>query len=170
MKIIHTQIYTSPCGDLFLGSLEGKLCICDWVEGKNHQVTINRLQNTLNARCSDTSSETTIEAVRQLEEYFQRKRKTFNIPLLIIGSEFQQKVWEALLSVPYGETRSYGWQAAWIGNPKAVRAVGTANGANPISIFLPCHRIIGNNHQLTGYGGGLEVKRYLLELESPLLI
>ena len=101
---------------------------------------------------------------------FQRKRKTFNIPLLIIGSEFQQKVWKALQSVPYGETRSYSWQAAWIGNSKAVRAVGTANGANPISIFLPCHRIIGNKQQLTGYGGGLEVKRFLLKLESPLLI
>ena len=91
---------------------------------------------------------------------------TFDLPLLFVGTEFQEKVWNTLLEVPYGETRSYGWMAEMIGNPKAVRAVGTANGSNSISIFAPCHRIIGSNGSLTGYGGGLPAKKFLLELEG----
>ena len=105
-------------------------------------------------------------AVLELDEYFNRERKEFDIPLLFVGSDFMKRVWNELLNIPYGTTISYGEQAKRIGNPKAARAVGGANGRNPISIFAPCHRVVGSNGLLTGYGGGIEVKRFLLNLET----
>lgn len=102
----------------------------------------------------------------QLDEYFSGKRKEFNLNLNPKGTAFQLKVWNALQTVPYGETQTYGYIAKAINNPKAVRAVGGANNRNPISIIIPCHRIIGANGKLVGYGGGLEVKEYLLNLEK----
>ena len=104
----------------------------------------------------------------QLEQYFNGKRKTFNIPLLLKGTAFQTAVWNALLQIPYGETRSYKEAAAMAGNAKACRAAGMANNRNPIAIIVPCHRVIGADGSLTGYGGGLEKKQYLLELEGAL--
>lgn len=106
------------------------------------------------------------EARRQLEEYFARGRREFTLPLHPQGTPFQEKVWQALLTIPYGETRTYQGIALLAGSPKAVRAVGSANHHNPISIFIPCHRVIGKNGSLTGYGGGLPAKRFLLELEK----
>lgn len=106
------------------------------------------------------------EACRQLEEYFACGRREFALPLKPRGSPFQEKVWQALLTIPYGETRTYQDIALLAGSPKAVRAVGSANHHNPISIFIPCHRVIGKNGSLTGYGGGLPAKRFLLELEK----
>src|SRR5262249_16865741 len=105
-------------------------------------------------------------AVDQLTDYFAGKRWSFDLPLDLQGTDFQIRVWRALLEVPYGETRSYGQIAQSIGAPNAVRAVGAANGANPIAIIGPCHRIIGSSGKLTGYGGGLPVKKMLLELEA----
>lgn len=102
----------------------------------------------------------------QLMEYFQGKRKEFSLPLSPQGTVFQRKVWEALCTIPYGQTRSYGEIAAQIGNPKACRAVGGANNKNPIMIFIPCHRVIGADGSLVGFGGGLEAKRYMLDLEK----
>jgi methylated-DNA-[protein]-cysteine S-methyltransferase len=102
----------------------------------------------------------------QLGEYFEHRRKVFDLPLLLRGTEFQVAVWNALQSIPYGETRSYKDIAVLAGNPKACRAAGMANHRNPITIIVPCHRVIGSDGSLTGYGGGLEVKRYLLELEK----
>ena len=106
------------------------------------------------------------KAASQIEEYLNGKRRLFSLPLAPRGTEFQMAVWQALLTVPYGETRSYKEIAVLIGRPKAVRAVGMANHRNPISIIVPCHRVIGSNGDLTGYGGGLPLKRYLLELET----
>ena len=106
------------------------------------------------------------EAVRQLEEYFAGKRREFDIPLSMRGTSFQKKVWEQLLTIPYGETVTYGEIAARIGNPRAGRAVGMANHHNPIAIIVPCHRVIGADGRLTGYGGGLPIKQSLLELEK----
>lgn len=106
------------------------------------------------------------EAYTQLLEYFRGTRKTFNLPLLLNGTPFQNKVWEALLSIPYGETRTYKQIASQIGNSNACRAVGLANNHNPICIVVPCHRVIGANGHLTGYSGGLKVKKYLLGLEQ----
>jgi methylated-DNA-[protein]-cysteine S-methyltransferase len=106
------------------------------------------------------------EAVRQLEQYFAGKRKVFDLPLAPEGTEFQRKVWDALCGIPYGETRSYKQIAEVIANPKACRAVGMANNRNPISIVIPCHRVIGANGDLVGYGGGLDKKVWLLQLEE----
>lgn len=106
------------------------------------------------------------EAYRQLEEYFTGKRQVFDLPLAPQGTVFQQKVWQALTEIPFGETRSYGQIAKRIGHPKASRAVGGANNKNPLPIFIPCHRVIGANGKLVGYAGGLEVKKMLLHVEK----
>lgn len=104
-------------------------------------------------------------AAAQLSEYFAGQRREFDIPLDLAGTEFQRAAWTALAGVPYGETRSYRQQAEAIGRPKAVRAIGAANGRNPVPIVLPCHRIVGSDGSLTGYGGGLSIKEYLLNHE-----
>ena len=104
-------------------------------------------------------------AVKALDEYFAGKRKEFDLPVKLTGTEFQKKAWVALLDIPYGETRTYKQQAEAVGNVKACRAVGAANGKNPISIIFPCHRVIGVNNKLTGYGGGIHIKKALLDLE-----
>ncbi len=106
------------------------------------------------------------EARRQLEEYFSGERHVFSLALKMEGTDFQQRVWEALRAIQFGETISYGELARRIGHPRAVRAVGLANGRNPISIVVPCHRVIGANGKLTGYGGGMERKQFLLTLEK----
>lgn len=106
------------------------------------------------------------EAALQLKEYFQKKRTQFDLPLEFNGTDFQKKVWNALLKIPYGKTISYSEQAQKIKNPKAIRCVGTTNGKNPIAIIAPCHRVIGKNGSLTGFGGGLDMKKFLLELEG----
>lgn len=110
-----------------------------------------------------------VEAARQLDEYFAGARRVFDLPLDVAGTAFQQKVWRALLTIPFGETRSYGQIANQIGHPSAVRAVGAANGRNPISIVAPCHRVIGSNGRLTGFAGGLPAKAHLLALEGAQL-
>jgi methylated-DNA-[protein]-cysteine S-methyltransferase len=107
-----------------------------------------------------------VEAERQLGEYFAGRRRVFDLPLAARGSEFQQRVWQALREIPFGETRSYGQIAERIGQPTAVRAVGAANGRNPLSIIAPCHRVIGANGDLTGFAGGIETKRFLLAFEK----
>jgi methylated-DNA-[protein]-cysteine S-methyltransferase len=108
------------------------------------------------------------EAARQLADYFKRRRRRFDLPLDPAGTPFQRRVWEALRKIPYGETRSYGEIAREIGRPDAMRAVGAANGANPLPIVVPCHRVVGADGSLTGFGGGLDVKRFLLELEGAI--
>ncbi len=121
---------------------------------------------------SPAGEDAIIRATRkQLDAYFAGKLRAFDLPLAPQGTPFQQRCWVALQKIPYGVTRSYGQQAATIGSPKAVRAVGLANGRNPIAIIIPCHRVIGANGSLTGYGGGMERKRQLLDLEQgePLL-
>ena len=107
------------------------------------------------------------EVAKQLKEYLAGKRKKFDIPLKLYGTHFQQSVWKALQTIPYGETQSYGDIAKQIGNPKACRAVGMANHWNPIAIIVPCHRVIGKDGSLTGFGGGLALKQQLLDIEAP---
>ena len=109
------------------------------------------------------------EVIRQLRAYFRGERKEFDLPLAPEGTEFQLRVWNRLRTIPYGETISYAQLAERIGNPKAVRAVGLANGSNPIPIIIPCHRVIGSDGSLTGFGGGLPTKKMLLELECKQL-
>lgn len=127
-----------------------------------------RLERILKAEFQVGTSDVIETASAQLDEFFAGQRKEFDVPLLFAGTDFQERVWKELLGIPYGETVSYGEMARRIGKPKAVRAVASANGANSISIFVPCHRVIGSDHSLTGYGGGLAVKRALLEVEGAL--
>ena len=168
MKYINIKYYDSPVGEILLGSYDGKLCISDWKYRKRRRAIDSRVQKSLQAEYVEKSSEVIEETIKQLEEYFAHKRKVFDIPLLMLGTDFQKSVWEGLIKIPYGKTASYLKLAKNIGNEKAVRAVATANGANAISILIPCHRIIGSDGSLTGYAGGLDVKRKLLELENNL--
>ena len=109
------------------------------------------------------------DAITQLDEYFNGSRRDFELPLDLQGTEFQVAAWNALADIPFGRTASYGQQAASIGRPKAVRAIGGANGRNPVAIVLPCHRIVGADGSLTGFGGGIEVKKWLLDHEQSIL-
>lgn len=166
---IVTKIYESPCGTLLLGSFVDRLCLCDWQVEKHRGLVEKRLLRLLDAEMEEGSSDVLDRAISELEEYFEGKRREFDIPLLFVGTDFQQKVWNKLLDIPYGATISYGEMARQIGMPKAVRALANANGANSISIFAPCHRVIGSDRSLTGYGGGLAAKEYLLNLENQAL-
>ena len=165
-KVIRINHYTFSCGEMILGSFEGKLCLCDWADGRRRASVDQRLQRNLNANYVEGSSDVIQMAKRQLDEYFLHQRREFDIPLLFVGTDFQKKVWNELLKIPYGKTISYCDLAKRIGMPNAVRAVANANAVNAISIIAPCHRVIGSDGTLTGYGGGLERKRFLLELES----
>ena len=162
---ICTSFYDTPCGRMQRASVGDRLCLCDWLAEEHHSRVLRRLGKELGGSIREERSEVISEAMRQLDEYFSGKRKTFDLPLMFVGTEFQKSVWNALLSIPYGRTESYGALAARLGRPKAVRAVAGANGANAISIIVPCHRVIGSDHSLTGYGGGIEAKQYLLDLE-----
>ena len=149
----------SPVGEITLVADENALCFVGWGESLNphhHEV----------AQASPIETHPILdEAIRQLTAYFQGELFTFNLPLNPGGTPFQQQAWRALLTIPYGQTVSYGEQARKINNPAAVRAIGGANGKNPIGIIIPCHRVIGANGSLTGYGGGLPAKSFLLEHE-----
>lgn len=146
------MLFDSPLGSMLAVEHEGRLTQLDFADGCPEGLMLR--ETPLLKRCR-----------KQLDEYFAGKRKAFDLPLGPKGTAFQQQVWAALLAIPYGETRSYGQIAAAIGRPKAVRAVGGANHLNPISIIQPCHRVIGADGSLTGYGGGLGRKEKLLQLE-----
>ena len=157
-NIIKVQRYESPCGLLLLGSFGDKLCLCDWQGEKHRDHVDRRLKRMLCAEFEVGTSEVIEKAARQLDEFFAGKRKEFDVPLLFVGTDFQKAVWNKLLEIPFGKTVSYGEMAQRIGMSKAVRAVANANGANSISIFAPCHRVIGSDRSLTGYGGGFRLK------------
>ena len=168
MAQINIQYLKTPYGELILGSHENQLCLCDWRYRKTRGTLDSRLRNQLNAEFVDTEDRVLAQTRSQLHEYFNRERKNFDIPLLLVGSAFQKKVWQQLLKIPFGKTISYLQLAEEIGNPQAVRAVASANGANAISIIIPCHRVIGSNGKLVGYAGGLKTKADLLGLEFDL--
>ena len=171
-NVIRIQRYHSPCGDLMLGSFEDRLCLCDWAVESHRDIVDRRLRKVLKACYEESTPEVIQKAIKQLDEYFNGERTAFEVPLLFVGTDFQKSVWYKLLDIPYGSTVSYGELAKQLVMPKAVRAVAAANGANAISIFAPCHRVIGSNHTLVGYAGGLPAKKRLLDLEingKPLL-
>ncbi|MCK5342264.1 MAG: methylated-DNA--[protein]-cysteine S-methyltransferase, partial [Candidatus Heimdallarchaeota archaeon] len=162
---INMQYYKTSYGELVLGSYDEKLCMCDWRYRKMRSTVDNRLKKGLGAVFIEQDDVILKAARQQLDEYFNHKRTFFDIPLLMVGTEFQKSVWNALIQIPYGTSLSYLELAEKINNKKAVRAVASANGANAISIFIPCHRIIGSNGELVGYAGGLQAKKKLLALE-----
>ncbi len=168
--MINIQYYQTPVGEIILGSFEGKLCMADWRYRKMRNRIDSRLQQGLKAEYVEQDSPVLEQTRIQLDEYFNRARKTFDIPLLMVGTDFQKQVWQGLIDIPYGMTCSYLELSKNIGNEKAVRAVASANGANAISIMIPCHRIIGSDGSLVGYAGGLAAKKKLLLLEQSLLL
>lgn len=163
---IHIQPYYSPCGEIVLASVGDELCLCDWSGMPCAERNQRRLARYINADFKAETNAILEEAKRQLDEYFAGTRRVFDIPLRTVGTDFQQQVWNALLSIPYGETRSYKEIATSIGKPQSIRAVAGAIGANGISILIPCHRVVGSNHSLTGFAGGLQAKQALLNLEK----
>ena len=165
MQAICIQYYSSPCGELVLASMGQELCLCDWKGMPCAERNLRRIGRYVNADVCIVSSSVLEEPMRQLDDYFAGNRQLFTIPLHPVGTDFQLRVWRALLDIPYGETKSYMEIAQTIGNPRAVRAVAQAIGANGIGIIIPCHRVIGSNHSLTGFAGGLDNKKFLLELE-----
>lgn len=164
-KIIVKE-YTSPVGTLILGSYGNKLCMCDWAESRQHGRILRRLHRLLAPTIEYGTSAALEKAENTLREYFAGRRRTFDTPILLAGTDFQLKVWHALTQLPFGQTTSYAALARSIDMPRATRAVANAVGANPISIIVPCHRVIGSDNTLTGYAGGLAVKTALLKLES----
>ena len=170
MNRISIQTYKSPVGEILLGSYDNKLCLADWKYRRMRSTIDKRIQSGLNAEYVEQSSEVIEETIKEMKEYFAGERKDFDIPLLMVGTDFQKSVWEGLIKIPYGTTASYLELSKSIGNEKAVRAVASANGANSISIMIPCHRIIGSNGDLVGYAGGLPAKKKLLELENNLFV
>lgn len=165
---IYIQDYVSPWGTLQLGSLDNKLCMCDWLSDSHHRKVKKRLERLLHANLEFGTSEVLSLAVRELDEYFAGLRKEFDLPLHTVGTELQQEVWSELQKTPYGATISYKALAEHMNRPEAVRAVANAVGNNSISLFIPCHRIIGSNNALTGYAGGIEAKRALLKFEGAI--
>jgi methylated-DNA-[protein]-cysteine S-methyltransferase len=166
MTHICIQYHKTRIGELILGSYEGKLCLLDFRYRKMRTAIDNRIKSGLNAEFILKDDETLERTRKQLDEYLNGTRTRFDIPILMVGTDFQKSVWNALMQVPYGKTASYLDLAKAIDNEKAVRAVAGANGANAIAIIIPCHRIIGSSRELVGYGGGLAVKKKLLDLEQ----
>jgi len=164
--MISIQYFTTPVGELILGSYEGKLYLADWKHRKDRDKIDKRLKKALNTDYVEASTVVTEEAIHQLDGYFSQSRKNFDLPLLLCGTDFQKSVWEGLMKVSYNETCSYLDLAKKIDKEKAVRAVSTAIGANTLSLFIPCHHIVGSDGSLTGYAGGLEAKAKLLALEN----
>jgi len=166
MEVITTQIFKAHLGELILGSYRDQLCLCDWRFRKMRIAIDKRIQKGLDAAYEEGDTTIIQIAKNQLNEYFDGEREEFDIPLKMVGTSFQQRIWNELLKIPYGKTETYLGISQKINNVKAIRAVAAANGANAISIIIPCHRIIGSKGEMIGYGGGLNVKRKLLQLES----
>lgn len=165
-NIISVTRVLTPLGPMLAGATEEGICLLEFVDRRMLETQIKRLKKIFDAEFIPGENKYFDELNKQLTEYFEGKRKEFNLPLLLNGTDFQQKVWKELQKIPFGSTRSYQEQAVALDNPKAVRAVAKANGDNRISIIIPCHRVIGKNGQLVGYGGGMWRKRFLLNLEK----
>ena len=166
--MINIYYFDSQYGELILGSYDGKLCLCDWRYRKKRDAIDSRIKQGLKSEYAEKDDSVLKKARRQLNEYFNHNRKVFDIPLLPVGTLFQKCVWNSLLKIPFGETASYLELAEESANRLAVRAVASANGANALSLFIPCHRVIGSNGDLTGYAAGTRVKEKLLSLEYDL--
>lgn len=170
MNKINIQYYKNQYAEFILGAIGEQLCLLDHRYRKKRDTIDKRIQQGLLGSYIEQDSPVLQQARQQLDEYFLAERHTFDIPIRFVGTDFQQQVWRALCDIPYGATSSYLALAKTINNEKAVRAVANANGANALSIIVPCHRIIGNNGTLVGYAGGLALKKRLLDLEQNLFL
>ena len=165
-EIINTTTFSTPLGEMFAAASKKGIVMLTFFTPFYIEAKIEVLKKTLNAEVIPANNEIFKALKIQLNEYFEKKRTTFEIPLQLIGSPFQVKCWKELLNIPYGKTISYKEQAIKIGNEKAFRAVANANGQNMIAILVPCHRVIASNGKLSGYTGGVEKKEFLLKLEK----
>ena len=159
-------IYHSTCGELVLAACEGRLYACDWQANGRWEATERRLRRYLSVPWEPAEASVVREAVSQLDAYFEHRSRRFSLPIAFCGTSFQQEVWQALLALPYGVRCSYADMARRIGRPSSVRAVASAIAANPLSIVVPCHRVLGADGRLAGYAGGGEAKQWLLAWES----
>lgn len=164
--VINTLRLSSPIGELIACASEKGICFLGFVGQKKLELNIDAIQRELHAIMIPTATPHLVQLQKEVGEYFKGSRTRFSVPLHFVGSDFRKRVWEQLLKVPYGQITTYSEQAGVMGNPKAVRAVASANAMNKISIIIPCHRVIGSNGKLSGYAGGLPKKRWLLEHEK----
>ena len=166
MNQINIQYHKTKIGELALGSFDEKLCLLDFRFRKMRTAVDSRIRKGLNAEYVEQNDDVIEKTRKQIDEYLNGDRNGFDVPIVVVGTEFQKTVWNALMKVPYGVTSTYSQLAKDINNEKAIRAVASANGANSIGLIIPCHRIIESNGDLGGYGGGLAVKKRLLKLEQ----
>ncbi|WP_312751515.1 bifunctional transcriptional activator/DNA repair enzyme AdaA [Epilithonimonas hominis] len=168
-KIVDLKRIETPLGTMIACANENGICMLEFSDRKSLSKELEDISKYFKANIVQGENPHFKTLKKELEEYFERKRFDFTVPLAPVGTDFQKNVWEILRTIPYGTTRSYQQQADILGNPKAVRAVANANGLNKISIIIPCHRVIGTNGRLTGYSGGIWRKQKLLELEKAIL-
>jgi len=164
-NIILISRLTTPLGPMFICATDKGICLLEFVDRRMLETEFNDLQKLLNATIISGENKHIKQAKKEIKEYFDGKRKTFDVTIETPGTDFQNSVWNCLQEIQYGETTSYQQQAKKINNPTAVRAVASANGYNRISIIVPCHRVLGKNKKMTGYGGGIERKKWLIEHE-----
>jgi len=164
--IINIVRFTTPIGPMFCCATEQGICLLEFTDRRMLETEFKDLCHRLNAVILPGHNPHLEQVQSEINEYFSAKRRVFNVPLHTPGTDFQQQVWTILQDIPYGTTRSYAQQAIAVGNPKAIRAVGSANGKNRVGIIIPCHRVIASDGKLAGYGGGLHRKRWLLDFES----
>jgi len=165
-QVIFTSSFKTPYGELLVGDFEGSLCLLDWKYRRMRTTIDKRIQTGLSADYVEKETSLIQKVKEQLNDYFRKERTEFDIPLKMVGTAFQQLVWKELIKVPFGKTETYLGLSQKLNNEKAIRAVASANGANALSIVVPCHRIIGSDGKLVGYAGGLRVKEKLLNLEG----
>jgi AraC family transcriptional regulator of adaptative response/methylated-DNA-[protein]-cysteine methyltransferase len=165
-EVINITRIETPLGSMFACATDEGICLLEFTDRKMLETELKWLSRRLNANIVQGPHKHFDHLQRELEEYFAGKRKEFTVPLFMPGTEFQQSVWKMLITIPFGSTRSYKAQAMKLQKPEAIRAVANANGMNRISILVPCHRVIGEDGQLTGYGGGLHRKQWLLDFEK----
>ena len=163
---LHSCTFPTPLGELLAVASDHGLCLLEFIDQAGVPRELAQVQAARGAVAMAGDNPILAQTRTELGEYFAGQRQQFTLPLDLVGTAFQQEAWQALLAIDYGQTRSYAEQARAIGRPTATRAVAAANGANKVSIVVPCHRVIGSNGNLTGFGGGLERKRALLQLED----
>ncbi len=163
---IYFTYYKSPYGELVIGDYNDRLCMCDWRYRKLRNSIDKRIMNFFKCGFHENYTPIINETISQLEQYFGGERKEFSIPINFAGTPFQVEVWDELMKIPWGVTTTYLELSRKLGNEKAIRAVASANGANAISIIVPCHRVVGSDGSLVGYAGGKAVKKKLLSIEN----
>jgi AraC family transcriptional regulator, regulatory protein of adaptative response / methylated-DNA-[protein]-cysteine methyltransferase len=164
--MIRTVKIESPLGELLAGATDDGICLLEFNNGKRAVTEAEDLVRLLDQPIEDGLNEHLIKLINEIDQYFKGSLREFTVQLVTPGTDFQKVVWQKLLEIPYGTTRSYQEQAKALNRPHSVRAVANANGMNRIAIVIPCHRVIGSNGSLTGYGGGLRTKQWLLDHEK----